>query len=82
MGLLGRADFALANPARRPGHALRFWDEITRGVEKWVKLSLGHFFGYLVGRYRAPFAPKPGRMTQSPRSVRYLCALRWLANAI
>ncbi len=23
---------------------VRFWGENTRGLEKWVKLSLGHFF--------------------------------------
>jgi hypothetical protein len=48
---------------------VRFWDEITRDNEKWVKLSLGHFFDCFKQGYRAPFTPKPGRMTQSPRSV-------------
>jgi hypothetical protein len=43
MGLLERLEQSLSAPARRLGHALRFWGEITRGVEKWVTLSRGHF---------------------------------------
>ncbi len=43
MGLLGSLEPAILNTARRLRHALRFWGENTRGAEKWVKLSLGHF---------------------------------------
>ena len=34
--------------SRRPGQALRFSDEITRGSGKCVKLSLGHFLAQIL----------------------------------
>jgi hypothetical protein len=46
---------------------MRFWFEITRGNENWVKLALGHFLMRLTDRYHAPFEPKPGRISLSPR---------------
>ena len=38
---------------------MRFWSGITRGQEKWVKLSLGHFLEGSQSGYHAPFPPKP-----------------------
>ena len=70
MGLLGTPEFVLSTTARQLGHALWFWGEITREVKKWIKLSLGHFLLIFICRYRAPSAPKPGRITQSPCSMR------------
>jgi hypothetical protein len=54
---------------------VRFWGEITRGVEKWVKLSLGHFLSCINHRLRAPFTPKPGRIAQSLRFISVVCEL-------
>ena len=31
------------NPHGDRAMRMRFWNGITRGVEKWVKLALGHF---------------------------------------
>ena len=57
----------------RPPHGdwamrVRFWGENTRENEKSVKLSLGVFYSSPRPR-RAPFTPKPGRISQSPRSA-------------
>ena len=59
MGLLGRPDLALSKAARRPGHALRFWGEITREVEKKAHAFAWPFFEWFGYRFRAPFAQSP-----------------------
>jgi hypothetical protein len=46
---------------------MRFWCESTRGCEKWVKLSLGHFLGRLKTGCHAHSPPKPGHIALSPR---------------
>ena len=44
MGLRGSLELAALPPRGDCAMRVRFWGENTRGLEKWVKLSLGHFF--------------------------------------
>ena len=67
-------DLQFMAPARRLGNALRFWGEITR-ERKICATRWSPIFCRAQLKHRAPFTPKPGHISQSPRSS--LGYLKW-----
>jgi hypothetical protein len=62
-------------PARRLGNVLRFWSGSTRGNEKICATRWSPIFCSAQPFYRAHSPPKPGHISQSPRSS--LGYLKW-----